>query len=192
MEQVVNLLKTLEKQDMTSMKTAHSWLKYRWQGKKNKMTAQAGFSILELVVSIFILAVVIGTGMLLIAANLNLMTKSNDIMIATALAQYESENIRNIDFPPVYSDRTADDTPIGDYPPRISDSQPPSYNAGSPNANYKILVGCVWFGGQGQEITDSTNTDSVVLRKVKIEIRRARDNALIYYLPLFITRNGMY
>jgi len=187
----MNLLKTLEKQDMTSMKTAHSWLKYRWQGKKNKMTAQAGFSILELVVSIFILAVVIGTGMLLIAANLNLMTKSNDIMIATALAQYESENIRNIDFPPVYSDRTAD-TPIGDYPPRISDSQPPSYNAGSPNANYKILVGCVWFGGQGQEITDSTNTDSVVLRKVKIEIRRTRDNALIYYLPLFITRNGMY
>jgi len=191
MEQVMNLLKTLEKQDMTSMKTAHSWLKYRWQGKKNKMTAQAGFSILELVVSIFILAVVIGTGMLLIAANLNLMTKSNDIMIATALAQYESENIRNIDFPPVYSDRTAD-TPTGDYPPRISDSQPPSYNAGSPNANYKILVGCVWFGGQGQEITDSTNTDSVVLRKVKIEIRRTRDNALIYYLPLFITRNGMY
>jgi type II secretory pathway pseudopilin PulG len=189
MEQVMNLLKTLEKQDMTSMKTAHSWLKYRWQGKKNKMTVQAGFSILELVVSIFILAVVIGTGMLLIAANLNLMTKSNDIMIATALAQYESENIRNIDFPPVYSDRTAD-TPTGDYPPRILDSQPPSYNAGSPNANYRILVGCVWFNRQGDDTT--TDLKEVVLRKVKIEIRRARDNALIYYLPLFITRNGMY
>ena len=72
-----------------------------------------GFTILELVIAIFLLAVVIGTALLIMASNLNVIDKSNDIVVANALIQHTVEDIYNIEYPPVYYDRQDD---FGDRP----------------------------------------------------------------------------
>ncbi|MCM8761964.1 MAG: type II secretion system GspH family protein, partial [Candidatus Omnitrophica bacterium] len=53
------------------------------EGRKAK-----GFTVLELVVAIFLIAIVIGTVLLIMSANLNIIDKANDILVANALAQY--------------------------------------------------------------------------------------------------------
>jgi prepilin-type N-terminal cleavage/methylation domain-containing protein len=144
-----------------------------------------GFSMVELIVSIFILAVVIGTGMVIIAANLNLMQKSNEMMVAAALAQYQAEIVRNIEFPPVYHDRQSW------FPAKVDDAQAlPSIP--SPDPSFIVRTGSVWYGADGQANLTATDTDRVMMRKVKIEVRRRRDFSLLYYLPVFIPRNGLY
>lgn len=143
-----------------------------------------GFSILELVVAIFLLTIVIGTGLLIIAGNLNLMKKSNEILIASAIAQYHIELVRTIDFPPVYADRQTD------FPPKISENGP-LIEVPTIEPNFRVLMGCIWYKADGSEATE-TETDKVVLRKVKIEVRRKKDNLLMIDMPVFITRNGIY
>lgn len=82
-----------------------------------------GFTILELVIAIFLLAVVIGTALLIMASNLNVIDKSNDIVVANALIQHTVEDIYNIEYPPVYYDRQDD---FGDRPTVvISNPTPP-------------------------------------------------------------------
>jgi type II secretory pathway pseudopilin PulG len=166
------------------MKIAHSWLEYRWQGKKKKMPVKAGFSILELVVAMFLLTIVVGTGLLIIAGNLNIMQKSNEMLLASAIAQYYIEMVNIIDFPPVYADRQSD------YPQKISETDPlPQIS--SPDPSFKVYAGCVWYKSDGSEATD-TEIDKVVLRKIKLEVRRAKNDYLLLRMPVFITRNGIY
>lgn len=145
-----------------------------------------GFSILELVVAIFLITIVIGTGLLIIAANLNLMEKSNQILLASAVAQYYIESVKTIDFPPVCADRQSD------YPKKINENavMDASYEVLNTDL-YKVYMGCVWYGANGEELT-SNDTDRVVMRKVKIEVRRKKDNFPLFAMPVFIVRNGMY
>ncbi|HPP66697.1 MAG TPA: hypothetical protein PKX05_02145 [bacterium] len=134
------------------------------------------------------LTVAIGTGLIIIAANLNVMQKSNETLLASAIAQYHIESLNLIDFPPVYFDRQTD------YPKKISEDESlinPSFQVPSPDPNIKVYMGCVWYGPNGGELSDN-DTDLVVLRKVKIEVRRAKDNYLLIKMPVFITRNGVY
>ncbi|HPO52722.1 MAG TPA: prepilin-type N-terminal cleavage/methylation domain-containing protein [bacterium] len=146
-----------------------------------------GFSILELVVAMFLLTIVVGTGLLIIAGNLNVMQKANEMLLASAVAQYCAESVKTIDFPPVYADRQLD------FPKKISENAPltSSYQVPAPDPSFRVYMGCVWYKSDGSEATDN-ETDLVVLRKVKIEVRRPKDNYLLFSMPVFITRNGMY
>lgn len=147
-----------------------------------------GFSVLELVVSIFLLTVVIGTGILIIAGNLNIIKKSNETLIAAAIAQYHIELARTIDFPPVCSDRQSE------FPKKIAEDTAfdSSYQVSSLDPSFNVFMGCVWYKDDGSEETDENKKDSVVLRKIKIEVKRSKDNYLLIAMPVYITRNGIY
>jgi len=146
-----------------------------------------GFSILELVVAIFLITIVVGTGLLIIAGNLNVMKKSNEMLIAAAVAQYHIEIVKTIDFPPVCSDR------LSDFPKKITDSADfdTSCQVNSFDPNFKVYMGCVWYKNDGTEAT-TTETDLTVLRKMKIEVRRSKDDYKLISMPVFITKNGIY
>ncbi|MCM8821654.1 MAG: hypothetical protein NC831_02420 [Candidatus Omnitrophica bacterium] len=146
-----------------------------------------GFSVLELVVAVFLLTIVIGTGLLIIAGNLNIMKKSNEILIASAIAQYHIEIVKTIDFPPVCSDRQSE------FPKKMgeNDEFDNSYQVSSLDPYYKVLMGCVWYKYDGSEASD-TEIDQVALRKIKIEIRRIKDDYPLIAMPVYITRNGIY
>jgi len=147
-----------------------------------------GFSILELVVAMFLLTIVVGTGLLIIAGNLNVMQKANEMLLASAVAQYYVESVKTIDFPPVYADRQSD------YPKKMNEEDTlldTQYLVPSPDPSFKVYMGCVWYKYDGSEATN-TETELVALRKVKIEVRRAKDNYLLFSMPVFITRNGIY
>jgi len=151
-------------------------------------TYKKGFSILELVVAMFLLTIVVGTGILIIAGNLNIMQKSNEILLAAAVAQYYAESLDLIDFPPVYFDRQTD------YPKKISETEPltTSYQVKSPDPNFKVYSGCVWYSASGNDDLTEIDTDKVALRKIRIEVRRAKDGYVLIKQPIFTTRNGIY
>ncbi|HOM25945.1 MAG TPA: prepilin-type N-terminal cleavage/methylation domain-containing protein, partial [bacterium] len=69
------------------------------------MVNKNGLTLLEVLIAVFLMAIVIAGGLLLISGNLNVIKKANELTIATALLQYTIEDIKNIDFPPVYYDR---------------------------------------------------------------------------------------
>ncbi|MCX7705728.1 MAG: prepilin-type N-terminal cleavage/methylation domain-containing protein [bacterium] len=147
-----------------------------------------GFSLLELVVAIFLITIVIGTGLLIIAANLNVMQKANEILLASAIARYYVESVKTIDFPPIFADRQSD------FPKKIGENAPlgTAYEVPSIDPSFRIYMGCVWYGPDGSEITSDTDIDRVALRKIKIEVRRKKDNYPLFIMPIFIVRNGIY
>ncbi|MDD3725800.1 MAG: prepilin-type N-terminal cleavage/methylation domain-containing protein, partial [Candidatus Ratteibacteria bacterium] len=142
--------------------------KMRNEGK-NKMNKKikSGFTMLELVVAIFLIAVVIGTALLIMAANLNVIDKSNDIMVANALIQYTVEDIHNIEFPPVYYDRQArfGDRPI-DGTTYISPDEVDSAKDGNDwtpdelQDKYIVRRYDFRYDGSGGLFTDATQEDT--------------------------------
>ncbi len=117
------------------------------------------------------------------------MQKSSEILLASAVAQFHIESIRAIDFPPVYSDRQSD------FPKKISDDSAfdtdTSYMVNSFDPSFKVYMACVWYKNDGSE-AGSDEIDKVVLRKVKIEVKRSKDDYPLIKMPVFITRNGIY
>lgn len=165
------------------------------------MEKNRGFTILELVVAIFLIAVVIGTALLIMAANLNVIDKANDILIANALAQYTIEDVKNIEFPPVYYDRQSS---FGDRP--LKDSN--TYK--SPDEVVPETDGNDWtpeelqdkyivrrynfrYGGNNNFLSDTTqpDTDLTMMHRVDIYVLRKRDKALILNDYIIISRDGL-
>ena len=164
-----------------------------------------GFSLLEMVVAIFLIAIVLGTVLLLMAANLNVLDKANDIMIANALSQYTIEDVRNIEFPPVYynrqgrfGDRIADG---GTAPPYKEHFEIDPVNDGGDwtpepqelrdkfivrryNFRYNMLGEFIDGTGYDTEITMKHRVDVYVLRK--------QDKSLILRDTVVISRDGLF
>jgi len=161
---------------------------------KRKLGKKSGFSVLELVIAIFLIAVVIGVTLLLIAGNLNIIYKSNELMIATALAQYSMEEVKNIDFPPVYYDRQ---DYFGDeiqYDSIVDVSYYGDYTPEDFKDKFRIIRFVQGYDSSGQIIADfdSTKYDDAMLLKVIVYILRKKDNSVILKNTLYISRNGLY
>ncbi len=79
------------------------------------------------------------------------------------------------------------------FPNKISDNAhlDTGYLVPSMNPDFKVYMGCVWYDETGSETT-TTNNDRVVLRKIKIEVRRSKDNYLLLSMPFYMVRNGVY
>ena len=161
------------------------------------MVKKKGFSLLEMIVAIFLIAVVIGTVLLLMAANLNVISKANEIMISNALAQYSIEEVKNIEFPPVYSDRQ---DYFGDeigYETEIDLTNPdPDANFTPPEFADKFEVRryVIGYNSSGNIIADFDNTkyDNAMLLKVIVYVLRKKDNKVISKREIFISRNGLF
>jgi len=170
--------------------------------------SRKGFTILELVVSIFLIAIVLGGVLLLMAANLNVLDKANEIMVANALAQYATEDVRNIDFPPVYHDRQ---DRFGDRPVRDNPSPPPLYVFKEPGDISSADDGGDWtpaefqdkyivrrydfrYDASGEFLQDTTagDTDVAMKHRVDIYVLKKNDNSLILKDSIILSRDGMF
>lgn len=169
--------------------------------KRKGSSQKKGFTLLELVVAIFLIAVVIGTALLIIAANLNIIDKANDILVANALAQYTIEDVKNIEFPPVYYDRQAS---FGDRPLKDSntykgpDEVDPLTDGGdwTPDElqdRYIVRRYNFRYDGSVNLLTDATqpDTERTMSHRIDVYVLRKRDKALILNNYILISRDGI-
>jgi prepilin-type N-terminal cleavage/methylation domain-containing protein len=169
-----------------------------------------GFTLLELVVSIFLIAIVLGTALLLMAANLNVLDKANDILVANALAQYTIEDIRNIEFPPVYYDRQGN---FGDRLVKDNPVPPPDDIYKNPEEIDPETEGGDWtpepvefqkdyiirrydfrYDEAGVFLSDTTqsDTDKTMKHRVDVYVLRKSDNSVILQDFIVISRDGLF
>ena len=101
--------------------------------------------------------------------------KANELLTATALAQYEVDRVKNIAFPPTTEDRQGEyeKTPKVDCP----------YNK-----DFQVEV--VNVGYQSDGITVTTVDDEMAIRKITVDVYRKKDNAKMATLTTYISRNG--
>ena len=163
-----------------------------------------GFTILELVVAIFLIAIVLGTVLLLMAANLNVMDKANDLLVANALKQYTFEDVRNIDFPPVYYDRQGQfgDRPLIAVPPPIYKlpaevdpvTDPGDWTPLEFQDKYIIRKYNFRYGVDGVFLDGTTlpDTDLTMMHRIDVYVLRKKDNSVILTDSLFISRDGLF
>ncbi|MCM8818302.1 MAG: type II secretion system GspH family protein [Candidatus Omnitrophica bacterium] len=163
-----------------------------------------GLTLIEVVVAIFLMAIVIAAGILLLGINLNVIKKANELTIATALMQYTIEDIKNIDFPPIYYDTQYK---FGDRPhngsfykqpeeidPKIdgNDWTPDYYKNDfivkrfdfryAPNGDFILNV----------SYDSKQDTDLTARHRVDIYILRRRDKYILLKKPIYRTRDGLY
>jgi len=158
-----------------------------------------GFSLLEIIVAMFLIAIVLGTVLMLMAANLNVIGRANELMVANALAQYTIEDVRNINFPPVYYNRQA---AFGDRPGNGTYKTPDSVNPATDGKNWApsnfegdFIVRRYDFryGGDGLFLDGSTanDTDTAMHHRIDIYVLKKKDAAVIMKNSVIISRDGM-
>ncbi|MCM8776750.1 MAG: type II secretion system GspH family protein [Candidatus Omnitrophica bacterium] len=165
------------------------------EGRKAK-----GFTVLELVVAIFLIAIVIGTVLLIMSANLNIIDKANDILVANALAQYTIEDVKNIEFPPIYYDRQASfgDRPLKDSTTyKTPDEVEPTTdgNDWTPKEmqeKYIVRRYNFRYDGSNSFLSDATQSDTerTMSHRIDVYVLRKRDKALILNDYILISRDG--
>lgn len=168
-----------------------------------KYISKNGFTLLELVIAVFLLAIVLAGGILLLASNLNVMKKANELTIARAIAEYMIEELKNIDFPPIYWDGSKD-SKFGDRPINVAvyklpeeidplndgnDYTPEAYKNDFITRKYDFR-----YDTQGNFLQDPTvsDTDITQLHRIDIYVLRRKGRNLILKITSYISRNGMY
>ncbi|MCK4245160.1 MAG: prepilin-type N-terminal cleavage/methylation domain-containing protein [Candidatus Omnitrophica bacterium] len=141
-----------------------------------KKKKNCGFSLLEMVIAMFIIAIVIAFSLALMGDGLRRTVKANELLTATALAQYEIDYAKNIPFPPTTVERDFKNYDTGGG---IDDSG--EYQDCSYNSNYKIWV---------HSKTVSQLVTAADLYRVTVKVRSAKTNALLTELQTYISRNG--
>jgi len=163
-----------------------------------------GLTLIEVVVAIFLIAAVIATGLLLLSGNLNVIKKANELTIATALMQYSIEEIKNIDFSPVYYDRLKDQTTYGKIADEIEtdslyyiDNNPSVYTDFTPEqykADYRVIRFVRAYDGSGEILPLSTQNyyDNAMGLEFIIYILRRKGNKIVLKQTIFKSRDGLY
>ncbi|MCM8772765.1 MAG: hypothetical protein NC926_04915 [Candidatus Omnitrophica bacterium] len=157
-----------------------------------------GLTLIEVVISIFLIAAVIATGLLIISGNLNVIKKANELTIATALLQYTIEEVKNIDFPPIYYDRQRDFGDevesesiiyINDNPCPYTDFTPESYRN-----DFRIIRFVQGKDGSGNLIQNFNENmyDNAMSLEITIYILRRKGNKVLLKHKIYRTRDGLY
>ncbi len=154
-----------------------------------------GFSLLELVVAVFLIALVIASTLLIIAANLNIIMKANERMISTTLAMYQIETVKNIDFPPIYYDtqdnfghETTVDPPTPGYC-AAADFTPPEF---ATKLRVERYVYAYDESGAMDTAFDNTRYDRAQKLKILTYIIRKKGNYVLLQITTWVSRNGLY
>ena len=122
----------------------------------------------------FIIAIVIAFSLALMGDGMRRVVKANELLTATALAQYEVDRVKNISFPPTTEDRQDEyeKTPKVDCP----------YNK-----DFQVEVVNEGYKSDG---TSAATDDETAIRKITVDIYRKKDDAKMVTLTTYISRNG--
>ena len=158
--------------------------------KKSKL----GFSLLEMIIAVFIIALVIGFSLFLMGTGLQITKKSNEMILSASIAQYEIDYAKNIPFPPTTFDRQAD------FSADPRDGTNPATDSWFINESYskdlELWVGHRYFYSTGLLIPDdgfgqpTGGYDMVALIELTVRVRRKRDDTLLLKTSTYIARNG--
>ncbi len=139
-----------------------------------KRIKNSGFSLLEMVIAMVIIALVIAFSLALMGDGMRRVVKANELLTATALAQYEIDRVKNIAFPPTTDDRQ------GEYK---KDKDDCPYDK-----NFQVEVVNVGYESDGTTVT--AVNDDMVIRKITVDIYRKKDGVKMITLTTYISRNG--
>jgi prepilin-type N-terminal cleavage/methylation domain-containing protein len=161
-----------------------------------------GLTLIEVVIAIFLLAVVVATGLLLLSGNLNVLKKANELTIANALMQYSIEEVKNIDFPPVYYDRLKDQTTYGKIADEVEtdslyyiNNNPTVYTDFTPEqykADYRVIRFVRGYDGSGQILVPPINYDNAMALEFIVYVLRKRGNQVLLKQTIYRSRDGLY
>ncbi|HOV22475.1 MAG TPA: type II secretion system protein [bacterium] len=163
-----------------------------------------GFTLLEMVISIFLIAIVIGIVLLLMSSNMNVVNKANEIMIANALSQYSIEEVKNFEFPPVYSDRWGEQKPeeYGKIVDEIEDENSINIGTGTDftppefQDRFKIERYVIGYGNDTStplsNWATSPDYDKAMGLRVIVYVLRRKGNAVLSRREIYISRNGLF
>lgn len=136
-----------------------------------RLKNERGMMLLEVLIAVVIFA--FGFTILLVSFG-NVVKATNqgaDLSTAVTLAQNEMEKVKNIDFPPVYGDRTVDFNKV-----RFVSLDKP-----------KFEIEVTTVGEVGYQ--DTYGND--LLNKVSIKIYRMSETSPVFVLNSYISRNGI-
>jgi len=154
-----------------------------------KRIKNSGFSLLEMIIAMSIIAIVIAFSLALMGDGMRRVVKANELLTATALAQYEVDRVKNIAFPPTTIDKLADRDEYAKKKGNIS------YNA-----NFQVEVKDFLYDRNGSYIVTCDDPavpptqaqyDDTMIRKITVDIYRKKDDAKIVTLTTYISRNGV-
>ena len=127
----------------------------------------------------FIIAVVIAFSLALMGDGLRRTVKANELLTATALAQYRIDYLRNINFPPTTDDRT--DELKGALSSGIMiDSEGHPDKITCPNTDYKIE----------QTIVNGPGSPATWDKEVVVKVYKKPSSSPLVTLTTYISRNG--
>ncbi len=160
-----------------------------------------GLTLIEVVVAIFLMAIVIAGGLLLLSYNLNVIKKANELTIANAILQCMIEDVKNIDFPPIYYDRQGN---FGDRPNNGTNYKGPDEIELSSDGNdwtptdykndFTVKRFDFRYDPNGNLLLDPAveDTDLTAIHRIDIYVLRKRGNYVVTKATVYRTRNGMY
>lgn len=160
-----------------------------------------GLTLLEVLIAIFLMAIVIAGGLLLMSSNLNVMKKANELTLATALMQYMVEDVKNIDFPPIYYDRQNNfgDRPVSSNQYKRPDEVNPitDGNDWTPDVYKNDFITRRYdfrYSSDGNFLSNSNSSDTDItqLHRIDIYILRKKGKYIILKQTVYRSRDGLY
>ena len=137
-----------------------------------------GFTLLEAVIAMAIIAVSVASSLVIMGKLASMTAKEGDIMgimIASAVAQYTVDEVRDINFPPLKTmDKDFSDVIKRDYP---MDSE------------YKYTV---TFNGGNPYYDLSTKSDTGIINLIKTAVTVYRNGKPLMTTYTYKVRNGQY
>ena len=127
-----------------------------------------------MVIAMFIIAIVIAFSLALMGDGMRRVVKANELLTATALAQYEVDRVKNIAFPPTTDDRQDEYAKAKALCPY--------------NSNYEVEVNSIPYDKDG--LNGTVSDDDAMIRKITVDIYRKKDDAKMVTLTTYISRNG--
>ena len=138
-----------------------------------KIRENSGFSLLEMLIAMSMIAIVLAFSLMLMGDGLRKAVKANAVVTASALAQYEIDYAKNIAFPPTTVERAFKNYDTNDD--AVDDDG--EYQACSYNSSYEVWV------------LSAVDTSENIYT-ITVKVRDADTDALLTELQTYISRNG--
>jgi type II secretory pathway pseudopilin PulG len=164
----------------------------------------SGLTFLEVILAITLLAIVLGGGLILIGHNMIIIKNAEETMVATALTQYAIQDARNMDFPPVYYDRLANELKSfpNEFIPSLQYANPinPTYKQYGRNItplkfqnDYSVIRYIIAYGSNGVPFQMTTSNENYAMElEIIVYVIQKPENNIVSQDVTYMSRNGAF